>query len=54
MSTVTPVDRTEDIVMPAQRGAVAPPADQVDHVRVHARSCWWDHTECRWQCAPVR
>jgi hypothetical protein len=23
----------------------------IDHVRAHDVSCYWDHLECRWQCA---
>jgi len=44
-------DRADDIMLPAQRG----PVDRrVDHVRAHGRSCWWDFTQCRWQCSPDR
>ena len=24
----------------------------VDHVRTHGRRCYWDLTECRWECRP--
>lgn len=41
------VDRSDDILLPAQR---TPVARRVDHVRTHGRSCWWNHVECRWQC----
>jgi hypothetical protein len=28
----------------------APPV-VIDHVRAHDVSCYWNHLECRWQCA---
>jgi|1185.fasta_scaffold125402_2 hypothetical protein len=42
-------------VMPRQREAaetVSVPSEEaaVDHVRRHARSCYWDVAECRWNC----
>jgi hypothetical protein len=44
---------TETIV-PEQRDPVAEERRTepvVDHVHTHARTCYWDHLACRWQCA---
>jgi hypothetical protein len=43
---------TGGVDLPAQRMPAEAPAPSVDHVRMHGRSCWWDLTECRWQCSP--
>lgn len=43
--------QTAQVLLPAQRPSPEPSVPPVDHVRTHGRSCWWDLTECRWQCS---
>ena len=47
-------DGSQAVVLPVQRRPAESVARSVDHVRVHGRSCWWDVTECRWQCTAGR
>jgi hypothetical protein len=48
--------RTEEATIPAPVLPVQPgPLDDrapvpVDHVRRHGKRCYWDLTQCRWEC----
>lgn len=42
-----------ETVVPEQRDPVAEERrTRVDHVHTHAKTCYWDHLACRWQCGP--
>ncbi len=46
------VPTTTTTTLPTQATPVEPPPAPVaiDHVRAHAVTCYWDFTQCRWQC----
>ena len=55
MTTDTGEQTTRAVTLPAQARPVRstgaqPTATPPDHVRTHARTCWWDVAECRWVC----
>ncbi len=53
MTTRAEEPTTETPVLPQQAAPVEDPVPTVvDHVRTHGRRCYWDLTECRWECRP--
>jgi hypothetical protein len=58
MSVLEPVVQRSEAgsVVPQQRDGTEPvgapaPRAVVDHIAAHSMKCYWDFTECRWQCS---
>lgn len=51
--TGTVTGSATETTVPDQREPVAEESSTdrvVDHVHTHAKTCYWDHLACRWQC----